>query len=282
MALAFQNILIVVKPGIEQAKDLAHHVASWLSSRGAVCVVQENSEGVNLFPTDSPGFDLILVLAGDGTMLSVVRQLEHREIPLLGINLGQVGFLTEISPDHWQTALTEVFEGHYAVSRRAVLDVSVHRAGKIHFQGRAVNDVVISRGHLARLIRLKIWYGDEKIGNIRADGLIISTPTGSSAYNVSAGGPLLHPDLDVLALTPICPFLSNFPAMVLPSGNTLTVEVDQGVVDAILTEDGQRCISLEPQDRIDVAISAQRFLLVEPFGSSFFSKLKTKGFIKES
>ncbi|MFP4317259.1 MAG: NAD(+)/NADH kinase, partial [Desulfovibrionales bacterium] len=147
--------------------------------------------------------------------------------------------------------------------------------------GQAVNDLVVCRGSLARLLRLKIFYGQERIGTLRADGIIVSTATGATAYTVSAGGPLIHPELDVCTLTPICPFLSGFTPMVLPFDKEIKIIVDPSPVEPYLTVDGQVGVPLRPDDEVRVFSRKRHFLLVQPSTSSYFKKLKTKGFILE-
>jgi NAD+ kinase len=277
----FRRILLITNSGSADALDLARHVGRWLDGRGLATRILENSpQGCSSHPEmEDP--DLIIILGGDGTLFSVVRSMGRRTTPVIGINLGQVGFLTELPREGWQEPLDGVLNGHGVLSPRTQLSYSIIRHGTTVRTGRAVNDLVACRGTLARLIRLRVQYGEESIGTLRADGLIVSTPTGATAYTVSAGGPLIHPDLDVFTLTPICPFLSGFTPMVLPFSRPLKIIVDQSPAEPYLTVDGQVGIPLRPEDEILITASSERLLLLQPAGVSYFSKLKHKGFILE-
>jgi NAD+ kinase len=277
----FHKILLMTKSGSGDATLLAGQVRDWLDGQGYTTRLQENTpEGCSTH-LEMPEPDLILILGGDGTLFSVIRSMGERMVPVIGINMGQVGFLTELPKEGWQEPLADMLQGKYTVSRRTLLAYSIIRDGREIRSGRAVNDLVTCRGTLARLIHLRVWFGDEPIGTLRADGLIVSTPTGATAYTVSAGGPLIHPELDVFTLTPICPFLSGFTPMVLPFSRTLKIMVDPSPAEPYLTVDGQIGIPLRPDDRILITSSRERFILLQPLNVSYFSKLKHKGFIQE-
>jgi NAD+ kinase len=277
----FHKILLITKSGNEEASVLAQRVGQWLEGQGCTSRIQENTpEGCSTH-SEMADPDLILILGGDGTLFSVVRSMDGRMVPVVGINMGQVGFLTELARESWQEQLGDILNGKFTTSLRTLLAFSIIRQGREIQSGRAVNDLVACRGTLARLIRLRVWYGEESIGTLRADGLIVSTPTGATAYTVSAGGPLIHPELDVFTLTAICPFLSGFTPMVLPFSRTLRIMVDPSPAEPYLTVDGQIGIPLRPEDEILITSGKEQLRLIQPLNVSYFSKLKNKGFILE-
>jgi NAD+ kinase len=194
-----------------------------------------------------------------------------------------VGFLTETTPQHWQQTLEDLFAGRLSVSSRAALEYRVFRRDDDGFvcSGKAFNDLVVNRGALARLINLKVAYGEQCLGTVRSDGLIVSTPTGSTGYCVSAGGPLVYPDLDVFILTPICPFLDTFAPLVLPFNEPLSITVEPNNGDVYLTLDGQKGFGLATGDRVEITRAKTRIKLIHSSRSSYMDKLTTKGFIRE-
>jgi NAD+ kinase len=275
------KILLITKSGNREAMLLAGKIRQWLVGRGHAARIQENApQGCCKHP-EMPDPDLILILGGDGTLFSVVRSMGEGMVPVVGINLGQVGFLTELSRENWEKPLAEILQGKFTPSRRTLLAFTIIRQGGEIRSGRAVNDLVTCRGTLARLIQMRVWYGEEHIGTLRADGLIVSNSTGATAYTVSAGGPLIHPDLDVFALTPICPFLSGFMPMIVPCSRMIRIVVDPCPAEPYLTVDGQVGIPLRPGDEIRITSSTEQLTLLQPLDISYFSKLKHKGFILE-
>src|SRR6056297_471109 len=217
------NIGIVTGGRNGQAAELGVEVREWLEDRGVsvrLIINEHDRETLDLGPGP---LDLLLVLGGDGTMLGVARKIRGQPIPLLGINFGTLGFLTEGCPSEWRGLLEEILEGRYSLSERVLLEFRVFREDWVVHQGSVVNELVLNRGCMAKLIRVNLWYGADHLGAIRADGLIVSTPTGSTGYSVSAGGPLVYPELDVFVITPICPFLHAFRPMVLPFNEPLRI-----------------------------------------------------------
>lgn len=282
MGSRLTKIIIAYILGNTVARDLATQIQAWLLTQG------RDTRIVEFIKNEAPDTrtwsdtEMILSLGGDGTMLGLARCIQDLEIPILGLNLGRVGFLTEISPADWQPALTAILRGEFVISSRLVISFTVLRQGQEYYRGYAVNDLVISCGSLARMIRLDLWYGHDHLGTVRADGMIVATPTGSSGYSISAGGPLVYPELDVFALTPICPFLHAFRPMILPFEENLRVLVQEAESEVYLTQDGQTGVVLAPGDNIFASKAAKRLRLIRPVHSHYAHKLKSKGFIRES
>lgn len=279
MPTPFGRILILTKARHQQAYELGCRIQQWLAGRGAQSEIRHNDEcdGQLQFRGTPP--DMILVLGGDGTMLSVARRLEGHSMPLLGLNLGQVGFLTELNPEAWKQGLSSILEGSYALSQRIMLNYTLERGGAVCGQGRVVNDLVVGRGGMARLVALQLWCGGVDLGTMRADGLVVSTPQGATAYAVAAGGPLISPELKVVEICAVCPFLSHFRPLVLPSEERIEIEVGQASGDVYLTLDGQSGRELRIGDRISIEEAERPLLFIQPSDSHYIQKLKTKGYI---
>jgi NAD+ kinase len=281
MKSTLKQMMLVHMVGNELAAQMALEIQDWLRKNGCISTIFQATKNTSL-EADWDNVDMVLTLGGDGTLLGVARGVLEREIPVLGLNLGKVGFLTELSPEDWQGTLEDIVVGRYALSSRLVVSFKVFRHEQEFYQGYAVNDLVISCGSLARMIRLNMWYGRDHLGMVRADGMIVATPTGSSGYSISAGGPLIYPELDVFALTPICPFLHAFRPMILPFEDDLHVEVLEADSKVYLTQDGQTGVVLRTGDKVIASRAQKRLLLVRPLHSHYAHKLKSKGFIRES
>lgn len=276
-----RSVLLVAKKGQPDALDLGREVSSWLDLRGVTNVVMENQEDLgHCLPVDHP--ILVLVLGGDGTMISVARKICSDNVVILGINFARVGFLTECPKASWRSVLEKILDNGVAVSSRMLLDVRVERQNKSLLSTVAVNDIVVGRGNLARLIHLELFFESERIASLRADGLILSTPTGSTAYSCSAGGPLIHPELNVVCATPICSFLTEIKPVVLPADKQISVAVVEDTLDAYLTLDGQTGFRLLARDLVHVAGSSRRMHLAAISEGSYFQKLKATGFIQDA
>ncbi len=220
--------------------------------------------------------DLVVVLGGDGTLISVARMIGERELPIFGVNLGSLGFLTEITLDELYPALESCLKGDYNISERTMLSVTVERDGDLISENRVLNDVVINKGALARIIDLETTVNDDYLTTFRGDGLIISTPTGSTGYSLSASGPILYPELDCFVLSPICPHtLTNRP-IVVGSEAIITVALKCINEDVCLTLDGQVGIKLECGDVVRIARSKLRTRLIISSSRDYFEILRTK------
>ncbi len=278
--MKISSVILTTKKSSKEASALGQKVRKWLEDQG-ILVISFQGLPDHLKPEPSkPVPDLIIVLGGDGTILSRARNLLDLGVPFLGINLGQVGFMAEISPLSWQDQLAGIISGNMSISQRVVLSYILTRDEKIIEQGCAINEVVINRGELARLINLKLELPGGVSQEVRADGVIFSTPTGSTAYSVSAGGPLVHPDLEVMIITPICPFLHDFKSLVLPSKETVYAGIAQSDADCFLTVDGQLGVRLRPGDRIQISRHPRDFKVLCVPVQSFISKLVAKRFLK--
>jgi len=224
-----------------------------------------------------PTLDLLLTLGGDGTLLRGARLVIPFDVPVLGINLGRLGFLTSVSPDQIEESLRMLAAGETVVDSRLVLHVEAARSsGSTHGEFLALNDVVLHRGGVARMIRMKVHAHGEEVGTYSADGIILATPTGSTAYSLSAGGPLVPPSLDCIIASPICPHTLAVRPLVLSPDETVTVEVLSPTEALILTIDGQQGASLLPGDRLVVRRASQRLKLIRFPGQTFFSTLRRK------
>nr|WP_321372303.1 NAD(+)/NADH kinase [uncultured Desulfuromusa sp.] len=223
-----------------------------------------------------PLVDLIIVLGGDGTLISVARLIGENNVPIVGVNLGQLGFLTEITCDELPEMLERLIAGDYKVSDRMMIDALIHRNGNVIGQFTVVNDIVINKGALARIIDMETYVDGRYLTSYKADGLIVSTPTGSTGYNLAAGGPIIYPDINSLLISPICPhMLTNRPIMVWSRS---VIEIDVKFEDDVVffTADGQVGRKLFPGDRVEVRRSESRTRLVSSPSKDYFEILRTK------
>lgn len=220
--------------------------------------------------------DLIIVLGGDGTMIATARMLGDREVPVLGINYGSLGYLAEFRMEEMFPALEGILEGNYKIDSRVMLSAELFRNGKQMMHTRVLNDVVINKSALARIIEIEASLNNQFVNSFRADGLIVSTPTGSTAYNLSAGGPVIYPSMNAVVITPICPFtLSNRP-IVVPDDAVIELRLKTPQEDVALTLDGQVGFPLEVEDRILIKKSLTAFHLVQPMNRNYFDVLRDK------
>ena len=264
------------------ALQLAADLSNWLRERHIEVVVDKELAAMAGLP---PGVsrpqipamvDLILVLGGDGTLLSVARLVGSQGTPVLGINLGSLGFLTEVSIDELYPSLEKVLAGEGSVESRMMLTAHVHRRGERIAEYHILNDVVINKGALSRIIELETSVNDQKVTTYRADGLIVSSPTGSTAYNLSAGGPMIHPLMECMVLTPICPFTLTNRSIVLPATADLKIILSSETGDCFLTVDGQVGLGIQQGDRIEVRRAQFDFQLVRSLTRSYYEIARAK------
>ena len=229
---------------------------------------------VALFDPDAD-YDLMVVLGGDGTLLSVARSVKGR-VPILGVNLGTLGFLTEVHRAELYPAMLSVLGGTYSIEGRSLLDVNLRREGAVVHSYQVLNDVVIAKSALARIIELKLTVDGRPVASYRSDGLIMATPTGSTAYNLSAGGPILNPLLPVIALTPICPHTLTHRPIIVPDDSTIEATLETPREEVYLTLDGQEGTTLAHRDTVAVSRSDLQVRLVRTSGRTFYDSLRDK------
>lgn len=258
-------------------------IAQFLASQGCQVVVERDTAanaGLSGYPTADVAAmgtqcDLGLVVGGDGTMLGIGRQLACHGVPLIGVNQGRLGFITDIPLDQYRTVLPPMLAGEYDADVRSLMHAQVVRDGRIVFDALAMNDVVVNRGATSGMVELRVEVDGHFVSNQRADGLIVASPTGSSAYALSAGGPLLHPSIPGWVLVPIAPHtLSNRP-IVLPDDVEIAIEVVAGR-DASANFDMQSLASLFHGDRVIVRRSEHKVRFLHPRGWTYFDTLRKK------
>ena len=220
--------------------------------------------------------DLAIVIGGDGTLLHAARSLTDAGCAVLGINRGRLGFLVDVSPDEMDAQISRILAGEFTEERRMLLHAAVTRNDAAVGESTALNDVVVHKKDIARMIELDTWIDGHFLNRTRSDGLIITTPTGSTAYALSGGGPILHPSLDAIALVPICPHtLSNRP-IVINHDSRIEIMVHEGTLQAQISCDGQVSLTLEPGDRITVRRHDKVLRLIHPPGHDYFDILRRK------
>jgi NAD+ kinase len=282
-SLNLKTIGVFVGPQKPEALAVVRDLREWCKQRGidirAVGTAAEQVGCAQLAERNgelAENIDLIVVLGGDGTMLGAARLVGARQIPVLGVNFGWLGYLTEFTLDELFPTLDGMREGKFSLDHRMLLDVSLTRDGKVLAFHRALNDAVVNKGVPVRMIELECYIDGMFVNSFRADGMIIATPTGSTAYSLSAGGPIVYPSMDAILLTPICPhMLSNRPVVV--SGESVIEIVFKRASDGlVLTIDGQLGIGLMPDDRITLGRSKTTFDVVRPTNRNYFEVLRTK------
>jgi len=277
-----KSIGIVVKRGRPEALALARRLVRWLRKRNRKVLLDADAAAVLRLPGGvgkqemMAKADLVIVLGGDGTLLSVARHSGPRRVPVLGVNLGGLGFLTDVRPEEAFQALERVLAGHYRLERRRMLETAVVRGGKVLRRFQALNDVVINKGALARILDLETSVDGVALCTYKADGLILSTPTGSTAYSLSAGGAIVEPSVGVLLISPICPHTLTQRPIVLPERVHVRVAVCSPDEDVALTIDGQEGMKLATDDVVTVRPAKHRVHLVRSPTHSFFELLRTK------
>ncbi|HEV8238581.1 MAG TPA: NAD(+)/NADH kinase [Thermoanaerobaculia bacterium] len=275
----FRRVGVVAKAGSEEALRTAAELDEWLSRRGIDVRLVEASlpggvEGARPVLQGSD-LDLVVVLGGDGTLLSVARALE-RPTPILGVNMGSLGFLTEVNRGDLYPTMVRVLAGQYALEERSLLRTEVQRSNGESRVYRVLNDAVIAKTALARIIELALEVDGNLVGNFRADGLIISTPTGSTAYNLSAGGPILFPQLPVSVITPICAHTLSLRPLVVPDKSRIEVTLHTEREEVYLTLDGQEGAELHYRDKVLIGRSDTVVHLVKAADRTFYESLRGK------
>jgi NAD+ kinase len=278
----FQTVALVGRFRSNGIADTLDRIEEFLRQRGLAVLRlaggdEASSGGKTPLDLHADAIDLAIVVGGDGTMLGIARELAPHGVPVIGINHGRLGFMTDIPLERWSEALAAILDGQFEAEERTLLDARVLRDGEqtIAFEARALNDVVVGRGFVGRMIELNVEVDGKFMYTQRADGLIVATPTGSTAYALSANGPILHPQLGGIVLVPVAPqALSNRP-IVLPDSSCVTVRIGEET-DARVNCDMQTFSDLHPGDRIVIARSAHRIRFLHPSGYSYFATLRGK------
>ena len=278
-----RTVGILCKPRKEEVHTVVPRLVEWLRQR-KVEVLFDPVSASSFSPRETETkpeemaarIDLLIVLGGDGTLLAAARQFTEREVPILAVNLGGMGFLTSVTLDEVFPLLEIVFADKHRLSPRMMLQAEVHRAGKAILQQRALNDAVMTKTAMSRILDFDVTVDGLSLGRYRADGLIVSTPTGSTAYSLAAGGPILFPVLQAFVLTPICPHMLTNRPLVLPDSVRLEIDFSALEEQAYLTLDGQVGLELERNDRVTISKSPHRVMLVRPQEQTYFKVLRNK------
>ena len=273
---------IVVKPEHEEAYRTAVELADWLRSRGIEplgepCISESpETDQANWGDDLAQHADLVIVLGGDGTMISAARMVGDNEVLVLGINYGSLGYLTDFRIEEMKPTIEAILRGEYDIDPRVMLRAEHWRGEEKISEGRVLNDVVINKAALARIIEIEMDLNGQFVNSFRADGLIVATPTGSTAYNLSAGGPIIYPSMEAMVVTPICPFtLTNRP-IVVPDDAEVELKLLNENEGVVLTLDGQIGHTMQSGDRVLIRKSRLPFHLVQPPNRNYFDVLRNK------
>jgi len=280
---AIRTVGIISKPRKDELSAIVPGLSEWLRQRGLEVLCDEETSAcvgsaTATVPRSELGrrADLAVVLGGDGTLLAAARALGDHDIPVLAINLGGLGFLTSYPREELYPALEQTLAGNYRISERVLLDATLERAGSQVARHRALNDVVVNKSAMARILDLDLSFDGSYACSYKADGIIFATPTGSTAYSLSAGGPILYPQVGAFVVTPICPHaLSNRP-LVVPDDMKIELIVMTGQEAAFLTIDGQVGVELRDADRVVVTKARNKLKLVRPNDRVYFEILRAK------
>lgn len=280
--MSIRNIGIAAKITSEEALQYARNVADDLRRRGlsvcfdeATAAVLEDPGSCFTKPGLSQQSDLLITFGGDGTLLSVARHAPDH-VPIVGVNMGTLGFLTEIRVEEFPSVLERVLAGDFVSESRVAFDVTVNGPSSDGSRYRVLNDATINKAALARIIEMKVNVAGIFVSTFRADGLIVATPTGSTAYNLSAGGPIVYPTMGAVIITPICPHMLTNRPIVLPDELDIEIGIVTPNQEIVLTLDGQEGFPITEKDRVCIRKSDQRVLLVQSPDKNYFDVLRTK------
>lgn len=277
-----KSVGIIFKHDFEPARKECESLTDWFAQRGITVYTEEMSSRASLSQyleeeTSIPDtVDWVVVLGGDGTLLGAARKVWRYGLPILGVNLGELGFLTEIPLKRLYEDMEKLIAGEISIETRLMLQASVIRDNEEKCRFSVLNDAVINKGALARIIDLRVSIDGRFLTTFRADGLIISTPTGSTGYNLSAGGPILYPDLEALILSPICPFTLTHRPIILPDKSVIEIKMGENSEEVTLTFDGQVGFDLIDNDKVIVFKSDKKLKLIKSPSQDYFDILRTK------
>lgn len=274
--MKLEKVVLIANGVKEKSREIAADIVSYLAAVGSECEVYTTKDATDDIRI-SPDTDLVISIGGDGTVLSSARLVQDLGIPILAVNLGTFGYITEIGSSEWKNSIDEILSGKEKISRRLMIRVSVIRQGVKVFQASGLNEAVVSSSGISKVIKLDLDVNHTRAGTFRSDGLIIATPTGSTAYSLAAGGPIMDASMSAIVITPICPFtLSNRP-LVLGASEVVTVRVDEGQrTSLMLTVDGQLDYDLIEGDEIVIERSRSKALLVESSLRNYTDVIRSK------
>jgi NAD+ kinase len=279
---------LVAKHNLDAAAGVLAELAGWLEARAVAPVFETHTAALVGLPPGRPtspsdelpkACDIIVVLGGDGTLIGTAGRIAHAgtNVPILAVNFGSLGFLTEITLPELYESLQSVLDGEAEIEERMMLGARMHRDGAVYEERFVVNDVVITKAALSRIIELSVAVGEQLVMQVRADGLIVATPTGSSAYNLAAGGPIVHPSVDAMLLTPIAPHMLTNRPVVLPAASAVRVEpLMNGNEEVFVTFDGQSGHPLQSGDVIEIGRADRTLRLVRASNRTYFDVLRQK------
>jgi len=271
-----RRVLVIANLRKEGAEASAREIAGYLETLDIAASIAIASDPSEPYP-EIEGCDLVISLGGDGTVLYAARVAAPQGVPILPFNLGRLGFIAGFGRDDWEVCIDAWLAGRLGLSARVMLAIAVVRDGKQIGAFTALNDGVVSGQGIAKVIALDLKAGGFPLGVYRSDGMIIATPTGSTAYNLAAGGPVLHPETDSIVINPICPFTLSHRPLVVPSSEKIELRVEEGRrTSVMLTVDGQETMPLESHDRITFVRAPRKALLHTPERSSFYEVLRKK------
>ena len=275
MRLTIRQVLVIANAEKPNAATLAEEVRVYLEKQGIDVVVFRYSG--NAAQPALKDYDLAISLGGDGTVLFSSRILSSRSIPILPVNLGDFGFITEVTQDEWKDAFEQYRSGVIAAERRLLISVTHTRGGREIGKYIGLNDAVISSAGIAKIVRLSVRLSETFVARYRADGIIVATPTGSTAYSAAAGGPILHPGMEAMIINPISPFTLSHRPLVVSADEQIDIEIDEYQrTSLVLTVDGQAEIPVRPLDRIAVRASAERAQILRSEKRTFYDVLRSK------
>ncbi len=274
-----KTIALFINPNRKDTVVVLKELREWLAQQGEYNLLLEEAMATQLGQKElgvkdaslRDNADLVIALGGDGTMLHAVRVMGDKEIPILGVHFGGLGFLAEITQQELYGSLTDVLKGKFALEERMMLEANI-----LNTLYKALNDVVITKGNLARVIPLKVSIDGEYLTTYVGDGLIVATPTGSTAYSLSAGGPIVLPGMQSIILTPICPHTLGVRPIVIPHLSKITIVVESDEEEVMLTIDGQQGVKLNLYDEVEVRYAERTIKLIKPKKRSFYEVLRTK------
>lgn len=272
---------VICKEDNPEALALSERVIRWMGDNELPCLVEDHiADFLGMSHTSDVWLnsDVLVVLGGDGTILRAIRMSMPRKVPILGVHMGYLGFLTEVTENEIVQSLEDMKAGRYVLDERTMLDVRLFRGEAVVASQHVLNDMVINKGALARIIDMEVWTNDAFITRYWADGLIVSTPTGSTAYNLAAGGPIVHPHVSAIILNPICPHVLSNRSIVLPDSQEVIIVVKSGKAsdNIYLTLDGQKGHPLLADDRIKVRRGSTKAVMVRFPQRSYFEILRSK------